>query len=154
MVSGPQWSGWKRGQMLMTLMDAACCLPYLQAHSLGIHSASRVDFSCPLFKPPPAPQLQREQKFVEAHPSNQWNQFCSFLIGYINLFCHSRLVQSWQAILNSWIWEEMNQRDWGAQFWTERGYVCLQLSLTISGEGLQSCERDQHIVELNSCSRH
>lgn len=82
----------------MKLMDAACCLPYLQAHSLEIHSMSQVDFSCPLFKPPPTPQLQREQRFVEAHLSNQWNHFCSFLIGYINLFCHSRLIQSWQAL--------------------------------------------------------
>lgn len=84
-------------------MDAVCCLPYLQAHSLGIHSASKIDFSCPLFKLPPIPpsllpQLQRERGFVEVHPSNQWNHFCSFLIGFINLFCHSCLFQSWQAL--------------------------------------------------------
>lgn len=51
----PQWSGLKGGQMLVMLMDAACCLPYLQARSLGIHSASQIDFSCPLFKLPPTP---------------------------------------------------------------------------------------------------
>lgn len=51
----PQWSGWRGGKMLVMLMDAACCLPHLQAHSLRIHSASQIDFSCPLFKLPPTP---------------------------------------------------------------------------------------------------
>lgn len=99
MVSGPQWNGQKGRQMLAMLTDAACCLPYLQAHSLGIHSASQIDFSCLLFKLPPTAQLPGEAGICWG-TSIKPVESLLFISDWIHKFVLPQLSrsESWQAL--------------------------------------------------------
>lgn len=80
-------------------MDAAHCLPYLQAHSLGVHSASQIDFSCPLFKLPSTARLPGEAGICWGTSIKPLESLL-FISDWIHKFVlpQSSRSESWQAL--------------------------------------------------------
>ena len=85
-------------------MDAACCLPYLQAHSLGIHSVSQIDFSCPLFKLPPIAQLPGEAGICWG-TSIKPVESLLFISNQFHKFVFATVVSFRELTSSSWIHE-------------------------------------------------
>lgn len=124
MVSWPQWR-WLEGRTDVGNANGCRLLPsHLWVHALGIHIASQIDLLCSLFELHPSRQLPREAAIRWGTSIKPVESLLLASDWIHKLVFHSRLVQRIdKLLLNSWIWEEMSQRDWGVQIWIELWYV-------------------------------